>query len=82
MLSEDDEDIKNELNSNNSSEILDAGLNSAIGSFRFEANYQISGNDIILTFTDDGRPGFLIDEGNIISLKYSPILGATYTVVE
>ena len=82
LLSEDDEDIKNELNSNNSSEILDAGLNSAIGSFRFEANYQISGNDIILTFTDDGRPGFLIDEGNIISLKYSPILGATYTVVE
>ena len=82
LYSDSLDDIKDELDSENSSKILDAGLDSAIGSFKFEANYQINGNEMTLTFTNDGRPVFLNNSGNEITLNYTPILGATYSLVQ
>ena len=82
LYSDSLDDIKDELDSENSSKILDTGLDSAIGSFKFEANYQIDGNEMTLTFTKDGRPVFLNNSGNEITLNYTPILGATYSLVQ
>lgn len=73
-----------ELESDSSNEILDGCVDKAIGSFKFNVKYKISGNTLTFTFEADGCPSFLKGESssNSFDLTYTPLLGATYNIVQ
>ena len=73
-----------ELESDSSNETLDGCVDKAIGSFKLKVSYTISGNTLTFTFEADGCPSFLTGESSSKSfdLKYTPLLGATYNIVQ
>lgn len=73
-----------ELESNPSNETLDDAIDEAIGSFKFNVSYTISGNTLTFTFEADGCPSFLTGASSSTSfdLTYTPLLGATYNIVQ
>lgn len=84
ILSESLEEIKSELDSSNSSPIVDDAIDEAIGSFKLKVSYAISGNTLTFTFEADGCPSFLTEasSSNSFDLTYTPLLGATYNIVK
>lgn len=84
ILSESLEEIKSELDSSNSSPIVDDAIDEAIGSFKLKVSYAISGNTLTFTFEVDGCPSFLTgaSSSNSFDLTYTPLLGATYDIVK
>lgn len=77
-------EIKSELDSSNSSPIVDDAIDEAIGSFKLKVSYTISGNTLTFTFEADGCPSFLKGASSSTSfdLTYTPLLGATYDIVQ
>lgn len=77
-------EIKSELDSSNSSPIVDDAIDEAIGSFKLKVSYTISGNTLTFTFEADGCPSFLKGESssNSFDLTHTPLLGATYNIVQ
>lgn len=77
-------EIKSELDSSNSSPIVDDAIDEAIGSFKLKVSYTISGNTLTFTFEADGCPSFLKGASSSTSfdLTYTPLLGATYNIVQ
>lgn len=73
-----------ELESDSSNETLDGCVDKAIGSFKFNVSYKISGNTLTFTFEEDGCPSFLTGASSSKSfdLTYTPLLGATYNIVQ
>ena len=73
-----------ELESDPSNETLDDCVDKAIGSFKLKVSYTISGNTLTFTFEADGCPSFLTGESssNYFNLTYTPLLGATYNIVQ
>ena len=59
-------------------------IDEAIGSFKFNVSYTISGNTLTFTFEADGCPSFLTGASSSKSfdLTYTPLLGATYNIVQ
>lgn len=84
ILSESLEEIKSELDSSNSSPIVDNAIDEAIGSFKLKVSYTISENTLTFTFEADGCPSFLtgVSFSNSFDLTYTPLLGATYNIVK
>lgn len=73
-----------ELESDPSNETLDDCVDKAIGSFKLKVSYTISGNTLTFTFEADGCPSFLTGASSSKSfdLTYTPLLGATYDIVQ
>lgn len=73
-----------ELESDSSNETLDGCVDKAIGSFKLKVSYTISGNTLTFTFEADGCPSFLTGASSSKSfdLTYTPLLGATYNIVQ
>ena len=73
-----------ELDSSNSSPIVDDAIDEAIGSFKLKVSYTISENTLTFTFEVDGCPSFLTgaSSSNSFDLTYTPLLGATYNIVK
>ncbi len=58
--------------------------NASGNSFLFDADYQISGDDLLLTVGNipDYMDNYVKDISNPITLRHTPLLGATYNIVQ